>query len=243
MPITVKEISEMFSKDVFTDKGYYCGKVSDVEFELEADRDIKIRGSVDDPDGDSIVFVGWYLNMDNPANITASKIASSDSIKREVGEGAISALEFKYKFKPGTYNLTLVVADAESEGTDKLSSQTIRIEVKKKSTSGPDVESNLLIGAVVAIIIIIVVLVILMMMFRKRKPVSEREQMYGKDMGLKPGEAYPVEDDKDGYFGDALDRKGVSSFESPPATGQLEGEQAPAVEGKTEQKQLPPKTE
>ena len=34
MPITVKEISEMFGKDVFTDKGYYCGKVSDVEFDL-----------------------------------------------------------------------------------------------------------------------------------------------------------------------------------------------------------------
>jgi sporulation protein YlmC with PRC-barrel domain len=34
MSITVKEISEMFSKDVFTDKGFYCGKVSDIEFDL-----------------------------------------------------------------------------------------------------------------------------------------------------------------------------------------------------------------
>ncbi|MBL7169656.1 MAG: PRC-barrel domain-containing protein [Candidatus Aenigmarchaeota archaeon] len=34
MPITVKDISEMFSKDVFTDRGFYCGKVSDVEFDL-----------------------------------------------------------------------------------------------------------------------------------------------------------------------------------------------------------------
>ncbi len=34
MPITVKDISEMFGKDAFTDKGYYCGKVSDVEFDL-----------------------------------------------------------------------------------------------------------------------------------------------------------------------------------------------------------------
>ena len=34
MPITVKDISEMFNKDVFTDKGFYCGKVSDVEFDL-----------------------------------------------------------------------------------------------------------------------------------------------------------------------------------------------------------------
>jgi sporulation protein YlmC with PRC-barrel domain len=34
MPITVKDISEMFNKDVFTDKGFYCGKVSDIEFDL-----------------------------------------------------------------------------------------------------------------------------------------------------------------------------------------------------------------
>ena len=34
MAITVKDISEMFSKDVFTDRGYYCGKVSDIEFDL-----------------------------------------------------------------------------------------------------------------------------------------------------------------------------------------------------------------
>ncbi|OGI15914.1 hypothetical protein A3K63_00980 [Candidatus Micrarchaeota archaeon RBG_16_49_10] len=34
MPITVKDISEMFGKDVFTDKGLYCGKLSDVEFDL-----------------------------------------------------------------------------------------------------------------------------------------------------------------------------------------------------------------
>jgi sporulation protein YlmC with PRC-barrel domain len=34
MPITVKDISEMFGKDVFTDRGFYCGKVEDVEFDL-----------------------------------------------------------------------------------------------------------------------------------------------------------------------------------------------------------------
>lgn len=35
MPITVKEVSEMLGKDVFTDKGFYCGKVNDVEFDLQ----------------------------------------------------------------------------------------------------------------------------------------------------------------------------------------------------------------
>ncbi|MFH0889843.1 MAG: PRC-barrel domain-containing protein [Candidatus Aenigmatarchaeota archaeon] len=34
MPINVKDISEVFGKDVFTDKGAYCGKISDLEFDL-----------------------------------------------------------------------------------------------------------------------------------------------------------------------------------------------------------------
>lgn len=34
MAITVKNISEMFGKDVFTTKGVYCGKVADVEINL-----------------------------------------------------------------------------------------------------------------------------------------------------------------------------------------------------------------
>ncbi len=34
MAITVKEISDVFGKDVFTDRGFYCGKVSDVEVDL-----------------------------------------------------------------------------------------------------------------------------------------------------------------------------------------------------------------
>ncbi len=43
MPITVKDISEMFNKDVFTDKGFYCGKVSDMEFDLSR---FKVRSVV-----------------------------------------------------------------------------------------------------------------------------------------------------------------------------------------------------
>ncbi len=43
MPITVKEVSEVFGKDVFTDKGFYCGKVSDVEMDLSR---FKIRSLV-----------------------------------------------------------------------------------------------------------------------------------------------------------------------------------------------------
>lgn len=43
MPITVKNVKNMFGKDVFTDKGYYCGRVSDLEFDLSR---FKIRSLV-----------------------------------------------------------------------------------------------------------------------------------------------------------------------------------------------------
>ncbi len=43
MPITVKDVADMFSKDVFTNKGFYCGKVSDMEFDLSR---FKIRSLV-----------------------------------------------------------------------------------------------------------------------------------------------------------------------------------------------------
>lgn len=34
MGITMKEFSDMFEKDVFTDKGMFCGKVKDLEINL-----------------------------------------------------------------------------------------------------------------------------------------------------------------------------------------------------------------
>ena len=34
MAVTVKDVNEMFNKDVFTNKGSYVGKVKDVEFDL-----------------------------------------------------------------------------------------------------------------------------------------------------------------------------------------------------------------
>lgn len=43
MPINVKDVADMFNKDVFTGKGYYCGKVSDLEFDLSR---FKIRSLV-----------------------------------------------------------------------------------------------------------------------------------------------------------------------------------------------------
>jgi len=43
MPISVKDIDDMFGKDVFTGRGFYIGKVSDVEFDLTR---FKIRSLV-----------------------------------------------------------------------------------------------------------------------------------------------------------------------------------------------------
>ena len=43
MPITVKGITEVLNKDVFTDKGYYCGKVNDLEFDVSR---FKIRSLI-----------------------------------------------------------------------------------------------------------------------------------------------------------------------------------------------------
>ena len=43
MPISVKDVADMFGKDVFTGKGFYCGKVSDLEFDLSR---FKIRALV-----------------------------------------------------------------------------------------------------------------------------------------------------------------------------------------------------
>lgn len=34
MPIVVKDVKEVFGKDVFTEKGMYCGRISDLEFDL-----------------------------------------------------------------------------------------------------------------------------------------------------------------------------------------------------------------
>lgn len=43
MPVSVKDVSDMFAKDVFTNRGFYCGKVSDMEFDLSR---FKVRSLV-----------------------------------------------------------------------------------------------------------------------------------------------------------------------------------------------------
>ncbi len=43
MGITVKELTEMIDKDVFTDKGMFCGKVADLQIDL---RKFRVRALI-----------------------------------------------------------------------------------------------------------------------------------------------------------------------------------------------------
>jgi len=43
MPVTVKNISEVFGKDVFTNRGSYCGKVEDLDISLTKFRVSSVR--------------------------------------------------------------------------------------------------------------------------------------------------------------------------------------------------------
>ena len=43
MPVTVKNISEVFGKDVFTNRGAFCGKVDDIDISLIKFRVSSIR--------------------------------------------------------------------------------------------------------------------------------------------------------------------------------------------------------
>ena len=52
MPITVKEISDIFDKDVFTTKGYYVGKVTDCQLDLTK---FKVRSLVVQASRESII--------------------------------------------------------------------------------------------------------------------------------------------------------------------------------------------
>jgi sporulation protein YlmC with PRC-barrel domain len=52
MAVSVKNINDMFGKDVFTSKGYYAGKVKDLEFDLSR---FKIRALIVEASKDSIL--------------------------------------------------------------------------------------------------------------------------------------------------------------------------------------------
>ncbi len=218
---------------------------------------ISVFGEANDVDEDPPETVIWYLDLDNPSNVS-SLSDTSRRIKEGSGANAENALNFKYKFSKGYHNLTLVVYDSESQSAGDPSMYTVTFRVKHgEGKEGTTETATMIAGGIIAIVVI-VILLLLYIFLRKRKPVSEREKMYGTDKGLKPGEAYPVEEEKgDSYFGDELDRKGVSSLEQTTTTQQISTATPPevpaaitaekpataAVEGKAQQPQLPPAKE
>ena len=52
MTVSVKDVNEMFGKDVFTSKGYYAGKIKDLEFDLSR---FKIRALIIEASSDSVL--------------------------------------------------------------------------------------------------------------------------------------------------------------------------------------------
>ena len=211
-----------------------------------------VNGEASDLDNDPIVLVEWYLDLENPTNF--SSIGESGKlIKQGADVNALEALSFNYKFPAGLHNLTLYVYDDDSQDAGEPTLYTITFEVKKAKDEAAGTGITTVISGVAIIVVVIIVILILLIFLKRRKPVSEREQMYGTDLGLKPGEAYPVEskEKKDSYFGDELDRKGVSSIESTPPSKEIlpatteqlatgKPQESPAVEGKAQQPQLPP---
>jgi cyclophilin family peptidyl-prolyl cis-trans isomerase len=213
--------------------------------------EVNVYATWDDED-DDVLTVKWFLDLDiNPkekANMTKLIVGQYDPIEF----GGIEALKFEKKFSAGKHNLTLLVQDGDvgkkfEDGVVETVVFTVEAggETLEGKEKGESLMATIAISSIL-IIIVIVVLIIVFLQLRKRKPKSEREQLYGKDKGLKPGEMYPVEGDEstETYFGDALDRKGVSSLEGatpPPATPAPE--KTETIAAAKQPPQLPPQPE
>lgn len=98
MAISVKDIADMFNKDVFTGKGFYVGKISDVEFDLSR---FKIRSVVIEAARNSMIgkMVGGKKGVIVPypmvqaiGDVMLIKHISSSAIPEE-GEASTEELE------------------------------------------------------------------------------------------------------------------------------------------------------
>jgi sporulation protein YlmC with PRC-barrel domain len=95
MAITVKEVSEMFGKDVFTSKGYYAGRVKDLELDLSR---FKLKSIIVETSPDSVLsaVVGGKKGVIVPYALVLA-VGDIVIIKHVVtgtaGEGEISQTE------------------------------------------------------------------------------------------------------------------------------------------------------
>jgi len=97
MPVNVKDFSEMVKKDVFTDKGVYCGKVSDIGLDMQKFRVRSlvvdaIRGSfLSEMVGDKKGVVIPFSIVDSIGDIVIIKhISTSLGSTEDVSEASIS---------------------------------------------------------------------------------------------------------------------------------------------------------
>jgi sporulation protein YlmC with PRC-barrel domain len=95
MPVTVKDIVDMMNKDVFTDRGFYAGKVVDLEFDLTK---FKVRALVIEVAKGSILekIVGGkkglivpYTMINAIGDIVLIKHISSESEEPEIEQQAL----------------------------------------------------------------------------------------------------------------------------------------------------------
>ena len=99
MSINVRSFSEMVKRDVFTSKGVYCGKVSNMELDMEKFR-IKsivvdaVRGSfLSSMVGDKKGVVIPFQMVNSIGDIVIIKHISSSSIEEEAMESPESSEE------------------------------------------------------------------------------------------------------------------------------------------------------
>lgn len=99
MAITVKNVSDMFGKDVFTNKGVYCGKVADVLINLAKFRVRSIvieaaRGSflANMVGGKRGVIIPYTL-VDNVGDVVIIKHITTPSIPEEKEEVSPAGIE------------------------------------------------------------------------------------------------------------------------------------------------------
>jgi sporulation protein YlmC with PRC-barrel domain len=91
MPISVKDIADMFGKDVFTSKGFYAGKVADMEFDLAR---FKIRSLVIEAAKGSVLgrMVGGKRGIIVPYPVVTA-IGDVVIIKHVISESAMEDAE------------------------------------------------------------------------------------------------------------------------------------------------------
>lgn len=99
MAITVKNVSEMYGKDVFTTRGVYCGKVADIEINLSK---FRLRSLVIEAARGSFLsnIVGGkkgviipYTLVDNVGDVVIVKHITTPSLPEEKEEASEEPVE------------------------------------------------------------------------------------------------------------------------------------------------------